>query len=63
VKERVRAISNTLPYTITEKLEGWLVRYVVNRVVLVPIRNAVDYLCPREKLFDRKIDVDKELKH
>jgi Reverse transcriptase (RNA-dependent DNA polymerase) len=63
VKERVRAITNTLPYTLTEKLEGWLVRYVVNRIVLVPTRNTVDYVCPREKLFGRKIDVEKELKH
>ena len=38
-------------------------RYVVNRIVLVPTRNSVDYVCPREKLFGRKIDVDKELKH
>jgi hypothetical protein len=35
VKEKVRAIVDTLPYTLTEKLEGWLVRYAVNRIVLV----------------------------
>jgi hypothetical protein len=29
----------------------------------VPTRNSVDYGCPREKLFGRKIDVDKEWKH
>jgi hypothetical protein len=42
VKERVLAISNTLPYTLIEKLEHWLVRYVVNRIVLVLTRNSVD---------------------
>jgi hypothetical protein len=62
-KERVRAIINTLPYTLTEKLEGWLVRYVVNRIVLVPTRNSVDHISPREKLYGRKINVAKELKH
>jgi hypothetical protein len=63
VKERVRAVVNTLPYTLTEKLEGWLVRYAVNRIVLVPTRNSVDQVSPREKLFGRKLNVDKELKH
>ena len=63
VKERVRAIINTLPYTLTEKLEGWLVRFAVNRIVLVPTRNSIAYSSPREKLYGRKINVDKELKH
>ena len=48
---------------MTEKLERWLVRYAVNRIVLVPTRNTVDYVSPREKLYGRKINVDKELKH
>ena len=41
VKDKVRAVVNTLPYNLTEKLEGWLVRYAVNRIVLVPTRNTV----------------------
>ena len=63
IKERVRAVINTLPFKLTEKLEGWLVRYAVNRIVLVPTRNTIDYVSPREKLYGRKINVDKELKH
>ena len=63
VKERVRAVINTLPYILTEKLEGWLIRYAVNRIVLIPTRNSVEYTSPREKLYGRKINVDKELKH
>lgn len=63
VKERVRAVINTLPFILTEKLEGWLIRYAVNRIVLVPTRNSVDYTSPREKLYGRKVNVDKELKH
>jgi hypothetical protein len=57
LKERVRAIINTLPYTLTEKLEGWLVRYAVNRIVLLPTRNSVDHVSPREKLYGRKLNV------
>ena len=63
VKERVRAVVNTLPFSLTEKLEGWLVRWAVNRINLVPTRNSVAYVSPREKLYGRKIDVSKELKH
>ena len=35
----------------------------MNRLNLVPIRNSVAYVSPREKLYGRKINVDKELKH
>ena len=54
IKERIRAVMHTLPFRLTEKLEGWLVRYVVNRIVLVSTRNTVDYVSPREKLYGRK---------
>ena len=52
-----------LPFKLTDKSEGWLVRYAVNRIVLVPTRNTVDYVSPRKILYGRKINVDKELKH
>ena len=35
----------------------------MNRLNLVPTRNSVAYVSPREKLYGRKINVDKELKH
>ena len=63
IKERLRGIINTLPYRLTEQLESWLVRYVVSRINLVPTRNNPDYVSPREKLWGRRINVDKELKH
>ena len=63
IKERVRAIINTVPFSLSELLESWLLRYVVNRLNLVPTRNSVAYVSPREKLYGRKINVDKELKH
>jgi hypothetical protein len=61
--KKVRAIVNTLPYTLTEKLEGWFVIYAVNRIVLVPTRNSIDHVSPREKLYGRKLSVDKEMNH
>lgn len=43
-------------------MEGWLVRYAVERIVSVPTRNTVEYFSLREKLYGRKINVDKEIK-
>ena len=63
IKERVRAIINTVPFSLSELLESWLLRYVVNRLNLVPTRNGVAYVSPIEKLYGRKINADKELKH
>ena len=63
IKKRVRAIINTVPFSLSELLESWLLRYVVNRLNLVPTRNSVAYVSPREKLYGRKINVAKELKH
>ena len=63
IKERFRGISNTLPYKLTETLETWLVKYVVSRIVLVPTKNSIEFVSPREKLWGRRINVDKELKH
>jgi hypothetical protein len=34
IKERVRAIMNTIPNPLTDKLIQWLVRFAVNRIVL-----------------------------
>ena len=41
IKERVRAIINTVPFSLSELLESWLLRYIVNRLNLVPTRNSV----------------------
>jgi hypothetical protein len=63
IKERIRAIMNTLPYPVTDKLIQWLARFAVNRIVLVATRNSVDQISPREKLYGRKLNVAKELKY
>ena len=63
IKECVRAIIDTVHFSLSELLESWLLGYVVNRLNLIPTRNTVAYISPREKLYGRKINVDKELKH
>ena len=63
IKERVRAIINTVPFSLSELLKSWLLRYIVDRLNLVPTRNSVAYVSPREKVYGRKINVDKESKH
>ena len=63
IKERVRTVVNFLPFSLNEKLEVWLVKYAVSRIVLAPRRNSLNHISPREKLIGRKLDVDKEIKH
>ena len=63
VKERIRAVINTLPYELTEKLEEWLVRGAVYSINLVPTRNSYEYSSPREKLHGATIDAVYDLKH
>ena len=63
VKERFRAVSNTLPIKLSVATEAWLVKFAVNRINLVPTRNSVAYTSPSEKLQGRKINVEKQLKH
>ena len=63
IKERVRSVVNSLPFSLNEKLEVWLVKYAVRRIELAPTRNSTNHISPREKLTGRKIDVDREIKH
>jgi hypothetical protein len=63
MKKRVRSMVNFLLFSLNEKLEVWLVKYAVGRVVLAPTRNSLNHISPREKLTGRKLDVDKEIKH
>ena len=46
IKERVRSVINTLPFELSEKLEVWLVKYAVSRIVLAPTRNSIDHISP-----------------
>ena len=56
IKERVRSVVNTLPFDLSEKLEVWLVKCAVSRIVLAPTRNSLNHISPREKLTGRKLD-------
>ena len=56
IKERVRGIYNTLPYTLPASLVVWLVYYAVNRINLVPRRGGAFYIPPREAFLGRKTD-------
>ena len=63
VKERVRAVINTLPYELTERLEEWAVKAAVYSVNMVPTKNSTSYESPREKLYGRYIDAATDLRH
>ena len=63
IKERLRGIINVLPFNLTQRMEGWLVYYAVSRINLQPTANSGSNLSPREKLYHRRIDYKKDLKH
>ena len=63
LKDGVRGKINTLPFKLSDALEGWLVRYVISRINLMPTTNSIDLTSPRERLYGRRIDANKELKH
>ena len=63
IKELVRCVSNMLHFNLYEILLDWLIRYAVSRIILLPTRNSEEYISPREKIYGKIIDVDKELKH
>ena len=63
LKERARGIKCTLPYKLMNGLLIWLVKYVTGRVNSIPTSNSEEYLSPREKLLNRKLDYKKDLKH
>ena len=58
IKERLRGVSNTLLYKLTETLETWLVKYIIGRIIIVPTKNSIECISPGEKLWGRRIDVD-----
>ena len=63
IKELVRCVSNMLHFNLYEVLLDWLIKYAVSRIILLPTRNSEEYISPREKIYGKIIDVDKELKH
>lgn len=62
VKERVRGILNTLPFTLPASLMWWLVKFCVSRLNMVPRNTKVDCTSPRETLLGRKLDFRRDLR-
>lgn len=61
VKERIRAILNTLPYELPRNILQWLVYYVIVRLNSLPCHTRMDPTPPRQILLGRKIDALKDL--
>lgn len=62
-KERVRGILTTLPYETDETLEEWLIKYVIYFLNWMPNSGAVDGKSAFEKLLQRPIYANTELKY
>lgn len=57
IKERLRAILNTLPFLLPRSLLKHLVKYVVNRINMIPSDvNRSDGVSPREAFIGRRVD-------
>jgi hypothetical protein len=52
-----------LHFNVPSSLLDWLVKYAVSRIILLPTKNSEDHISPREIIYGKVIDVDKELKH
>jgi len=63
IKERVRAVYNTLPFVLPQRLMKWLVTFAVKMINFLPTTNACDYVSPYEKWCGRRADMKKDLKH
>ena len=63
VKERIRGVLNTLPFTLTEQLEEWLIQNLIYFINYVPMRTSVEYTSAREKLTGKVLDAKTDLKH
>ena len=61
VKERLRAIENTIPFHLDELLEEWLIKYVVYYLNWEPNKQAVDKKSAYRRLKNRTIDAKVEL--
>ena len=62
IKERVRSVLNSLPFTLPSTLLHYLISYVVRSINMIPNINSTDNLSPREKLLGRKTDVKIDLR-
>jgi hypothetical protein len=61
VKERVRAIINTLPFNLPATTMKYLVANTVSSLNMMPCGTPVDNISPREAVTGRKIDYKRNL--
>jgi hypothetical protein len=62
IKERIRAVLNTLPFTLPASMLKNLVFYSVKCLNMMPCRTRMDMVSPREAFTGRKIDYRLDLR-
>ena len=63
LKERIRAVINTLPYRLCIQLEDWLLQSCLYYISFEPTVNAIDNRSPREQLLGVILDADTDLRY
>jgi hypothetical protein len=61
LKERVRAHTAMLPFTLAASLMVWLVAFCVSRLNMMPSSLRMDAVCPKEAFTGRKLDFKKDV--
>lgn len=62
VKEIARSVYHSLPFTLPRSLIKWLVSFAVARINLLPHKNGLENLSPREAFIGRKVDFVRDLR-
>lgn len=62
IKERLRAVENTLPFDLCEQLEDWLLQATIYFLGAMPTANSLDMRSPREKLMQVLLDAKTDLR-
>ena len=63
LKERFRGAINTLPYSLTEQLEDWLLQHCNYFLNFTPGADSLDRRSAREKVKGKLVDAKTDLKH
>jgi hypothetical protein len=62
VKERARAIYNTLPYKLSNNFLPHLIQFCVTRINLVPHKTGLTNISPFEAFKGRKVDYHRDIR-
>ena len=63
IKEKGRCLASILPFELNSKLEDLLVKWAVSRINMDVTTNSSEYISPREKVYNVKVDVLRETKY